>query len=82
MDRTTLTRNIELLIRDGLAEIAPGEDKRMKLLKSTDKGRAVFARAIPLWEEAQNSIVTRLGKQNWKELAQKLTALTSLALLS
>ena len=82
MDRTTLTRNVELLIRDGLAEIVPGQDKRMKLLKSTDKGRTVFARAIPLWEEAQNSIVSKLGKQNWKELAQKLTAVTSLALLS
>jgi DNA-binding MarR family transcriptional regulator len=81
MDRTTLTRNIELLIRDGLAEIVPGKDKRTKLLQSTERGRVTLAKAIPLWEEAQSSIVTRLGKQNWKDLAHKLAAITSMAVL-
>jgi len=81
MDRTTLTRNIELLIRDGLAEAVPGKDKRTKLLQTSEKGRAILAKGIPLWEAAQNSIVTRLGKQNWRELAQKLAAITSMALL-
>jgi DNA-binding MarR family transcriptional regulator len=82
MDRTTLTRNVELLVRDGLAEIVQGTDKRSKLLQSTGKGRALLEKAIPLWEEAQNSIVSRLGKQNWNELSNKLTAVTFLALLN
>jgi DNA-binding MarR family transcriptional regulator len=82
MDRTTLTRNVEVLVRDGLAEVVQGKDKRTKLLQSTDKGRTVLTKAMPLWEDAQNSIVTRLGKQNWKELSQKLGAVTAMALLS
>jgi DNA-binding MarR family transcriptional regulator len=82
MDRTTLARNVELLIRDGLAETVPGDDKRTKLLRGTQAGRARLAEAIPMWEEAQNSIVARLGKQNWKELTQKLAAVTYLAALS
>jgi DNA-binding MarR family transcriptional regulator len=81
MDRTTLKRNVELLVRDRLAEIVPGRDKRTKLLQSTSTGRDLLARAIPLWEEAQNTILTRLGKENWRGLAQKLTAVTSMALL-
>jgi DNA-binding MarR family transcriptional regulator len=82
MDRTTLKRNIELLMRDGLAEIVQGNDKRTKLLKSTEKGRSSLERAIPLWDKAQNSLVARLGKQNLKELGNQLGAITSLALVS
>jgi DNA-binding MarR family transcriptional regulator len=81
MDRTTLTRNVEILIRDGLAEVVPGKDKRTKLLRITENGRSVLAEAIPLWQEAQSSIVVRLGKQNWADLSQKLAAVTSMAVL-
>jgi DNA-binding MarR family transcriptional regulator len=81
MDRTTLTRNVELLIRDNLADILPGKDKRTKLLQITEKGRATLAKAIPLWEEVQTSLVTRLGKQNWTDLSHKLAAITSMAVL-
>jgi DNA-binding MarR family transcriptional regulator len=81
MDRTTLTRNVELLIRDGLAKTVSGGDKRMKLLQVTEQGSTTLAKAIPLWEDAQSSIVTRLGKQNWTDLSHKLAAITSLAVL-
>jgi len=81
MDRTTLTRNVALLIRDGLAEMVPGNDRRMKLLQLTTSGRALLTQAIPLWEEAQRSIVNRMGKNNWRDISLKLTAMTSLALL-
>lgn len=81
MDRTTLTRNVELLVRDGMAEAVQGKDRRAKLLQITDKGRSVLLKAIPLWEAAQSSMVTRLGKQNWRDLSQKLAAMTSMAML-
>jgi len=81
MDRTTLTRNVALLIRDGLAEMVPGNDKRVKLLQLTATGRQLLARAIPLWGEAQTSIVNRIGKNNWRDISLKLTAMTALALL-
>ncbi len=81
MDRTTLTRNVELLVRDGLAEVVPGKDKRMKLLQSTEKGRIILSKAIPLWEEAQSGLVSRLGKQNWTDLSQKLAAITTMAVM-
>jgi len=81
MDRTTLARNVELLVRDGLADVVPGQDKRTKLLRITENGRGVLVKATPLWEEAQKSIVARLGKQNWTDLSHKLAAITSMAVL-
>ncbi|HEY9792552.1 MAG TPA: MarR family winged helix-turn-helix transcriptional regulator [Candidatus Obscuribacterales bacterium] len=81
MDRTTLTRNVELLVRDGLAEVVQGKDKRMKLLQSTEKGRAILDKAIPLWEQAQAALVSRLGKQNWTDLSQKLAAVTAMTVI-
>jgi DNA-binding MarR family transcriptional regulator len=82
MDRTTLTRNVDLLVRDGLAEVIPGKDKRTRLVRTTAEGRAVLTSAIPLWQDAQDSILDRLGRQNWKDLAQKLAAVTALSQLS
>ena len=81
LDRTTLTRNVALLMRDGLAEMVPGQDKRVKLLQLSVRGRVLLARAIPLWQEAQTSIVARFGKNNWRDISQKLAAITFLALL-
>lgn len=79
MDRTTLTRNVDVLIKDGLAQVEPGKDKRVKLLRITQAGRDILLKAYPLWKEAQNSLTTRLGKQTWSELSRKLAAVTTLA---
>ncbi|MBX3076847.1 winged helix-turn-helix transcriptional regulator [Candidatus Obscuribacterales bacterium] len=79
MDRTTLTRNVDVLVKNGLAEVEQGKDKRVKLLKVTQSGRDILLKAFPLWEEAQNSLLARLGKQNWSELSKKLAAVTTLA---
>ncbi len=79
MDRTTLTRNVDVLVKNGLAEVEQGKDKRVKLLKVTQSGRDILLKAFPLWEEAQNSLLARLGKQNWSELSKKLAVVTTLA---
>jgi DNA-binding MarR family transcriptional regulator len=74
MDRTTLSRNINPLIDDGLVILLEGKDKRTKRLTLSDKGRTALARAIPLWEEAQEGFVRKMGQGNWKELLNKLSA--------
>ena len=45
IDRTTLTRNLAALERQGLVRIAPGEDRRTRLAELTAAGHAVLARA-------------------------------------
>ena len=47
LDRTTLTRNLQLLQRDGLVEIVSGQDKRVREITLTPLGTDKLAQAIP-----------------------------------
>jgi DNA-binding MarR family transcriptional regulator len=47
-DQTTLSRTVEKLRRAGLVGIARGEDRRVRVLRLTAKGRRQFVRAMPL----------------------------------
>jgi DNA-binding MarR family transcriptional regulator len=50
MDRTTLTAALKPLERRGLLTIAPDpKDGRARVLSLTDAGRAVLAKAVPIW---------------------------------
>ncbi|NHC38143.1 MarR family winged helix-turn-helix transcriptional regulator [Scytonema millei] len=79
MDRTTLTRNLKPLEREGLVIIQPGEDRRIRVVSLTAKGRDALATALPLWEQAQASVINRLGKQQWSSLLMALSNTVSLA---
>jgi DNA-binding MarR family transcriptional regulator len=79
MDRTTITRNLTPLQRGGLLTVRPGPDRRVKLVIITEKGREVLARAIPLWQEAQQSITAGLGAGRWDGLRRELQAIAALA---
>jgi DNA-binding MarR family transcriptional regulator len=78
MDRTTLTRNLSPLERDGLVQRAPGSDRRVRRLKLTDKGARTVERVLPLWEKTQRRLVADLGKARWKELIGHLRAAAAL----
>jgi DNA-binding MarR family transcriptional regulator len=79
MDRTTLTRNLEPLERDGLVVARPGPDRRVKLAGITEKGRKALAAAMPLWREAQRQIAEGAGVGRWNELRRELGRITALA---
>jgi len=62
MDRTTLTAALKPLQRDGLVKIEPDPaDRRNRLLKLTDQGHAVLARAMPIWRRTHAEIEAQLG---------------------
>src|ERR1700687_5230314 len=53
MDRTTLTANLKPLARRKLVKVAVDkEDKRARRLIITAAGRALIAKAFPLWQQA------------------------------
>ncbi len=76
MDRTTLTRNLKPLEKNGWLSIAPGKDRRTRSLEITARGRKVLARAIPLWEEVQSGVVRKIGRKNWDALMGNLGQVT------
>lgn len=68
MDRTTLSRNVNVLEKGGLCESSPGqEDKRQREIKLTKEGKQTLEIAYPLWKEAQEHFYQFFDKKEWKE---------------
>jgi DNA-binding MarR family transcriptional regulator len=55
LERTTLTRNLRPLVRDGLVRIDGGEDRRVHKVAITPKGEEAARRAFPFWKKAQDA---------------------------
>lgn len=60
-DRTTLTRNLNPLLKLELIERAQSGDKRRHELVATPAGRALFKRALPLWAAAEQEVRDAMG---------------------
>jgi len=73
MDRTTLTRNLAALTRQDLVRIAPGEDRRTRVIELTAAGHAALARAFPDWRKAQARVRRKLGADRSDRLVRALT---------
>jgi len=79
MDRTTLTRNLEVLAKQRLVRIEEGEDRRMRLVHLTQEGEQALTRAWPLWQEAQARIEHALGRERFEGLLTDLSAVLAAA---
>jgi DNA-binding MarR family transcriptional regulator len=75
MDRTTLTRNLSVLERQGFIEISQGKDHRTRIVAATQKGRSAVAKTILLWNEVQHKVKQEMGESSWRELMQNLSQL-------
>ncbi len=62
MDQTTVTRGVQLLRKAEYLEVVPGEDRRRRIVRLTDKGRDVLDVAYPRWLEAQTRVWEELGE--------------------
>lgn len=78
MDRTTLTRNLELLQKQGLIEVATGADRRSRIVTITAAGNAAIAEALPFWKKAQSHVVSSLGQERWAGMLTDLRELVAL----
>jgi DNA-binding MarR family transcriptional regulator len=55
LERTTLTRNLQLLEKKGLVAVAGDDDRRVRRIAVTRKGEAAASAALPAWKRAQAS---------------------------
>jgi DNA-binding MarR family transcriptional regulator len=60
-DRTTLTRNLDRLERDGFITCRPAEKGNGRLCKTTRKGDAMIDQLLPQWRRAQAELRHELG---------------------
>jgi DNA-binding MarR family transcriptional regulator len=78
MDRTTLTRNLQPLIKRKLVATSPGEDRRVRNVSLTPQGKKLLDEALPLWRKAQTQMVDGLGRKRWGGLLDDLSMAVSL----
>ena len=75
MDRTTLTRNLRPLAREGLLTIERASgDRRARQVSLSDAGLARLEVALPLWREAQRRTAELLGEARLDRLLGDLRA--------
>ena len=77
MDRTTLTAALKPLRRRGLVTVViDADDRRSRRLKLTGAGRALLARAVPVWRRTHAEIEQVLPRAGADRLRRGLLALT------
>jgi len=72
MDRTTLTRNLKPLEKDGLIKITSGDDKRTHFVKITPKGKSAMEKTLPYWEKARTVVSEEFGQKHLDGLLKDL----------
>lgn len=74
MDRTTLTRNLKPLEKQGLLRINPGsEDRREREVTLTIAGQDILSKALPLWKQVQQHVTKALGQTRVDRLLKDLS---------
>ncbi len=61
IERSTMSRNVERMKRNGWLAIRSGESARSQELRITESGRKIVVDAEPQWREAQNRTREILG---------------------
>jgi len=72
MDASTLTRNMQPLVNQGLLNIGAGHDARSRLVEATEAGHAKRAEGQRAWKQAQAALNERLGAQRVAALHELL----------
>jgi len=79
MDRTTLSRNLEVMEKQGLVSVTPGEDRRTRKVMITEMGSTVLLDAYPLWQQAQAKIRESMSEERLQSLMTDLSALIEIS---
>ena len=68
MDRSTLTRNLRPLEKEGLITLGDEGWRRSRTLEITKAGRSRLRETLPLWSSAQKALKGKLGDRTWDEV--------------
>lgn len=57
MEKSTISRTLDRMVKHGWIDIGPGKDRRSQSLKATPQGRQLLATAAPVWHELQAKVL-------------------------
>lgn len=79
LERTSLTRNLNVLERNTWIDIQPGEeDSRQRVVSLTRNGYKQLDCAIPYWQKAQKAIAKDMGQETITRLRTTLDEMTDI----
>jgi DNA-binding MarR family transcriptional regulator len=73
MDRSTITRNLQPLVAQGLLKVTGKIGRGGKSVEITPAGQQALANAIPYWDEAQGQLRKHLGQDRWDRVMSDLS---------
>jgi len=79
LDRSSLYRALNPMVRDRWVEITPGIDDRSRTAVITRKGNGLLEKAGKRWEKVQTRVVERFGRQEWAAFVTSLERLRACA---
>ena len=68
MERTSITRALAPLEREGLIQSRPGTDKRIRVVSVSNKGRRLVEGTEPKWRQAQEALLEMIGEDRWRAM--------------
>lgn len=75
MDRTTLARNLQPLVREQLVQVRPSEqDRRERVIELTQAGRDKVESILPAWRRAQALFDQQFGSERGAQLLATMRA--------
>ena len=78
LDRTTVLRNIEKLIKMNLVSYKDEQNSKNKIIQLTTVGKSKLREAIIIWEETQHKYIKALGIKNYKEIDTLITKISKI----
>ena len=79
IEKSTLSRNLKRLLKDGHIIMDPPAGRRGRGLHLTPKGQAVLKEAYPVWQSAQTRTISALGTDSRERLDDLLQNAARLA---
>ena len=79
LERTSLTRNLNILERNEWINIHPGvDDSSQRVVSLSKNGYKQLDLAVPYWQKAQKSIAKDMGQDTMTELRSTLDEMTEI----
>jgi len=71
-DRTTLSRNLDVLEKNSFIERSKQSDRRSRMVQVSRQGKRALDKASAAWTDAQKALVGELGRSNYRRLMVEL----------
>lgn len=80
MHGSTVPRVLRALQTRGLLQLAPGKDRRQKLISITESGQRALMPALLSWQRAQRQLLASSAVGNWNKVRRALAGLRTASL--